>query len=433
MKIEGIMDAPLHIRLELAESDDLAEVEAASRLFYDKKYRVRRALAGNEEACKFKEYKNLFSDDLCSIRAEVASNPKAVMFKEFRGLLHDKDYRVRAACAANRKATELDEYATLCTDKSLTVRYAVASNPEAVRFHEFKELFKEANQKLLKLLNKNPNIHQLDLLKQKSTMCFYEFYSFEHIAIRIEKFRKKNGKSTGKKIEGFISEMEKILEIAISEEMVRYFCPKCRKFHSRGKIYQEHYKLIDLKQIMEEENVWSVIEFKNKYRPETDKRIDPDSLKRIANLQFIDVATREWFMKCPHCRMTIKESSYLKKIFKNDPFAYWAACSITHYRHDHINYYDKTWKYSRYGSYNPHYNPYYHENFKEKINKRAKRNIIRKMFDSSFQAEVEYLFIWKMLDLKNTSGNTTKLVQKYLKKLTNPFDKEEILKILKEL
>ena len=56
-----------------------------------------------------------------------------------------------------------------------------------------------ANQKFLKRLNKNPNIHQLDLPKEKSTIPFYEFYSFEHIAI-------------------------KILEIAISEEIVKYYC-----------------------------------------------------------------------------------------------------------------------------------------------------------------------------------------------------------------
>ncbi len=78
---------------------------------------------------------------------------------------------------------------------------------------------------------------------------------------------------------------------------------------------------------------------------------------------------------CPICFGLASHSEYLHEIFKDDPWAEYAACLVTHYRHQHVTYYDKSWRSWRYASKNPEYKN--HNQFKIIVNNRAKRQLIR--------------------------------------------------------
>lgn len=71
----------------------------------------------------------------------------------------------------------------------------------------------------------------------------------------------------------------------------------------------------------------------------------------------------------------VRRSEHLGQVFAGDPYGEWAANLVTHYRHNHIRYYDRTWRSWGYASKNPEYRD--HESFKAAVNNRAKRQLIR--------------------------------------------------------
>lgn len=80
--------------------------------------------------------------------------------------------------------------------------------------------------------------------------------------------------------------------------------------------------------------------------------------------------------RCPICDREVRRSDYLRGVFRDDEWAEFAACCVTHYRHDHINYYDSTLHSTAYARKNRDYNGDYDE-FKARVNNRAKRQLLR--------------------------------------------------------
>ncbi len=72
----------------------------------------------------------------------------------------------------------------------------------------------------------------------------------------------------------------------------------------------------------------------------------------------------EHFMKCPMCNSFIENSEFLANSFENQPYGYWSACLVTHYRHSHIKYYDASWKNPYYGEKNREYNRMSHDDYR---------------------------------------------------------------------
>lgn len=89
------------------------------------------------------------------------------------------------------------------------------------------------------------------------------------------------------------------------------------------------------------------------------------------------------YLFCPVCKREIYfYSDYLWEVFNENIYAYLAAVLVTHYRHDHIRYYDRSWKYGSYADKNKEYLYMSHEEYKTLVNNRAKRQIIRKIVKS---------------------------------------------------
>lgn len=79
---------------------------------------------------------------------------------------------------------------------------------------------------------------------------------------------------------------------------------------------------------------------------------------------------------CPLCIRHFQESDYLKEVI-DDERVLWLANMITHYRHEHITWWNKCW--SRTGkSYRSGWFGDY-ETEKRKVNERIKRQLVRKL------------------------------------------------------
>lgn len=113
---------------------------------------------------------------------------------------------------------------------------------------------------------------------------------------------------------------------------------------------------------------------------------------------------------CPICKYHFQTSTYLKLKIK-DKHVLWLANMVTHYRHTHINHWNKMW-----GEYGHHYtNGWYHyydyDDLKIEVNERAKRQILRKckkyMIDNGFTVE-------HVKQLQNTDEKTIALYEKHL-------------------
>jgi len=52
-------------------------------------------------------------------------------------------------------------------------------------------------------------------------------------------------------------------------------------------------------------------------------------------------ATAGQFM-CPLCQRCVRRSPYLRRVFTDDPWGEYAASLVTHYRHEHIRYYERS-------------------------------------------------------------------------------------------
>ena len=72
---------------------------------------------------------------------------------------------------------------------------------------------------------------------------------------------------------------------------------------------------------------------------------------------------------CPLCDDWFVGSDYLASVFEN-PRALWVANMVTHYRHRHVDYYNR---HVGYASWSGRY-----DEFKHLVNERAKRQVIRK-------------------------------------------------------
>ncbi len=112
---------------------------------------------------------------------------------------------------------------------------------------------------------------------------------------------------------------------------------------------------------------------------------------------------------CPICNQEINASEYLHNIFMDDTYAEWAANLITHYRHYHIKYYDRSWRNSRYRNRNPTYTYQGHDEFKRMVNNRAKRVLIRAVANN-FSKDVSNHLIPAFYRLKDNEDATNNLI-----------------------
>ncbi len=110
---------------------------------------------------------------------------------------------------------------------------------------------------------------------------------------------------------------------------------------------------------------------------------------------------------CPLCNKWFAGSPYLSTVF-TDERSLWLANMVTHYRHTHIESWDKMW--GRYGGYYQqaaHYHDEDYEDRKSEINERAKRQIARKaaefLRDNNVDTEV-------FRSLQGTCEKTIKVV-----------------------
>jgi archaellum component FlaC len=146
-----------------------------------------------------------------------------------------------------------------------------------------------------------------------------------------------------------------------------------------------------------------------------------DNINKINNMEDIKQIVKKKekdIIYCPVCGKFHKDinSEYLKKVFNNNKYAYTAAVLVTHYRHEHISYYDKSWMFRRYRDKNPEYTT--HEHFKEKVNNRAKRQIIRKtMKDNILKDSAKIKLLNGFKKLQKNDLKTTELITNSLKKL----------------
>lgn len=111
----------------------------------------------------------------------------------------------------------------------------------------------------------------------------------------------------------------------------------------------------------------------------------------------------EGLFYCPLCKSFFAPSSYLNTIFTDNPKSNWLGQNVMHYRHNHVNYYNR-WVY-----YHSFYRDY--ETFKTDVNNRAKRNILRKCKD--FLKEHKFTAN-DFAELKNTDQKTLDLAHKLL-------------------
>jgi hypothetical protein len=79
---------------------------------------------------------------------------------------------------------------------------------------------------------------------------------------------------------------------------------------------------------------------------------------------------------CPICSQKVGQSEYLNEIFANEPEVNYLAHLVTHYRHNHIDSWNRCWGYQGW-RYRGNWFVDYDEE-KRKVNERAKRQIIRK-------------------------------------------------------
>jgi len=125
----------------------------------------------------------------------------------------------------------------------------------------------------------------------------------------------------------------------------------------------------------------------------------------------------KYLVYCPICgdiNLSIR-SDYLFKQFQ-DFETYWASVLVTHYRHEHIKYYDRSWMYKSYAEKNPEYKN--HDEYKKIVNNRAKRQLIRTFVkDAILDRNTKIRVIKAFRKLQANDGKTLELIDKSLKKL----------------
>lgn len=126
-------------------------------------------------------------------------------------------------------------------------------------------------------------------------------------------------------------------------------------------------------------------------------------------------------IKCPLCHADIRASEYLHYVFPDDIYAEIMANLIGHYRHEHINYYDRSWRNERYAQKNLEYTT--HDRFKAIVNNRAKRQLMRGIMKSAMKIPEKVNLIKAIIKLQHNDGATKTLRRKYLDKLRHQYNK----------
>lgn len=162
--------------------------------------------------------------------------------------------------------------------------------------------------------------------------------------------------------------------------------------------------------------------FKNRFKYECvecghsftrDYRVNPYTCRDCGiEYSFNEIRERIEIVKqyCPICTQYFETSEYLNQ-HVDDEHTRWLANMVTHYRHNHIISWDKSW------GYNGHY---YRKNWqgnrdydelKAAVNERAKRQILRKCKDYMITHGFE---VNHVINLRNTTQKTIDLYTKIL-------------------
>lgn len=110
---------------------------------------------------------------------------------------------------------------------------------------------------------------------------------------------------------------------------------------------------------------------------------------------------------CPMCNGYYEDSSYLKSVLSKEK-TLWIANMITHYRHQHVRWWDNRWGRNGYGG--RKYGDYDKE--KIELNNSSKRQIIRKCKDF---LELHGIGKKHFLELQENDEKTLSLINKKLK------------------
>lgn len=121
-------------------------------------------------------------------------------------------------------------------------------------------------------------------------------------------------------------------------------------------------------------------------------------------------------MQCPLCQGEVHESEYLRHVFPDDDWAYRIAILITHYRHNHINSYNRACHSYRYAAMDPAYK-HGHDMYKAKVNNRAKRQLIRGILKSALKDCEKVNLIKAIVKMQYNDKETMALRRKALDKL----------------
>lgn len=111
---------------------------------------------------------------------------------------------------------------------------------------------------------------------------------------------------------------------------------------------------------------------------------------------------------CPICSEYFIASKYLCETFE-ERNVLWFANMVTHYRHEHINFWNKCWSYNGHNYRKKWFGDYEEE--KRKVNERCKRQIIRYCHHYMKYYSVSINDIMK---LNNTEDKTIQIAKKYL-------------------
>lgn len=123
--------------------------------------------------------------------------------------------------------------------------------------------------------------------------------------------------------------------------------------------------------------------------------------------------------RCPLCSRSVSRSEYLAQAFARDPFGEWAANLVTHYRHDHIAYYDRTLGGRSYALANREYQSLggNYDTFKRTVNNRAKRQLVRAVLRSKFGRDVQRGLLQGFQRLLHNDGETDRTLSTALAKV----------------
>ena len=221
--------------------------------------------------------------------------------------------------------------------------------------------------------------------------------------------------------ESYLVELEKLKKSGLSlEEYIQNMSSFLKKIGymqtEMGKILSEHLKsktLENLKSFYSKELLSDLQDWELTGNCKTVK-------ERISKGEYTEEDFNKYLpIYCPFCgdfNLSIY-SDYLYNVFKDDYFAYVAAVLVTHYRHEHISYYDRSWKYPKYREKNKEYKSY--EEFKAIVNNRAKRQILRKIKkDGNMKKDFKILLVKAFKKLQSNDEKTNGLIEKILKELT---------------